>query len=192
MDRRSNNQRGFVNFPVNDPRYVNSNEGGMFVRLVVRPRETDDPFMLCCGGYQSITYDENYIAPNPYRDQAMAMWEKADSEEDTAEAMKMVEAARLLDKQAETDRFPQLNVERQYADVNSMLEAVTSLEKYQSEDYLAILTIGSTGWSGWDEAAGHYWECTEDNLTEGGKELIMVLRALYKGCEIELQTWLDT
>lgn len=64
--------------------------------------------------------------------------------------------------------------------------------RYISIPYLAALTIGSTGWSGWDEAAGEYWRCTQKDLTPKGRELLKNLRNLYKGCRIHIQTWLDT
>lgn len=58
--RRSNQVRGFVDFPINDPAYKNSNEGGMFVRLVVDD-PNNDPWTICCGGYCGFDYDEEYM-----------------------------------------------------------------------------------------------------------------------------------
>lgn len=58
--RRSKQVRGFVDFPINDPAYKNSNEGGMFVRLVVDD-PNNDPWGVCCGGYCSFDYDEEYM-----------------------------------------------------------------------------------------------------------------------------------
>lgn len=57
--------------------------------------------------------------------------------------------------------------------------------------YLAVLTIGSTGWSGYNQGNG-YWRCTYGDLTEAGKTLYNQLKQLYSGCELVLQTWLDT
>lgn len=57
--RRSKQVCGFVDFPIDDPAYKNSGEGGMFVRLVVDDPD-NDPWVVCCGGYCSFDYDENY------------------------------------------------------------------------------------------------------------------------------------
>lgn len=71
-DRRNPNAvSGYVNFPTD--KYENSGEGGVFVRLVVEPIYHKDGkefrrdfmlrrgFMQCCGGTQSIAFDECYI-----------------------------------------------------------------------------------------------------------------------------------
>lgn len=52
MNRRSTQMRGWVNFPIFNPDYENSNEGGMFVRLMVfdNPKEKKQ-FPLCTGNY---------------------------------------------------------------------------------------------------------------------------------------------
>lgn len=162
MNRRTKKMRGYVNFPVNDPKWKFTSEGGMFVRVVVEelglqislrekiiPKDnSDNDFMQCCGGKCIVLYDESFIG---------------------------------TDKE-EIYHFPRLNRQSKSNDPY----------KYTSIPYLAALTIGSTGWSGWDEAAGEYWRCTEKNLTTKGRELLKNLRNLYKGCKIHIQTWLDT
>ena len=85
--------------------------------------------------------------------------------------------------ETEDHLFPLLNDERYHND--------TGLE-YLSRPCLATLTIGSTGWSGFDNEAGETWICTEDDLTVEGRELLASLRKLYEGCEVVLTTWLDT
>lgn len=55
MDRRSKTTNGFVNFPVNDPQWSNSGEGGMYITLVV---EDSRDWMICCGGNVHILRDE--------------------------------------------------------------------------------------------------------------------------------------
>lgn len=52
--RRSDHIEGVVNFPVHSKKYRNSNEGGMFVRLVVFADEDD---IVCCGGTNHALYD---------------------------------------------------------------------------------------------------------------------------------------
>ncbi len=63
---------------------------------------------------------------------------------------------------------------------------------YESVPCLAALAIGSTGWVGWSEEKGEYWQCTKDDLTPEGRDLIAALRALYPGHEVVVTTWLDT
>ena len=54
-NRRSNEQRGFVNFPTD--KYESTHEGGMFVRLVVYEKK-DENWMICSGGHQCFYFDE--------------------------------------------------------------------------------------------------------------------------------------
>ncbi len=46
--------------------------------------------------------------------------------------------------------------------------------------------------AGWSEKLGRYWQCTEADLTDDGRELLAALRRLYAGHEVVLTTWLDT
>lgn len=64
--------------------------------------------------------------------------------------------------------------------------------QYTSRDYLAVLVLGSTGWSGWNEGSGEYWMCTFGDLTAEGQALYRQLEVLYKGCDLHLLTFLDT
>lgn len=50
MKRHSSKVRGFVKFPVDDPEYQNSGEGGMLVRLAVLEKGRYG-WPLCCGGF---------------------------------------------------------------------------------------------------------------------------------------------
>lgn len=51
MRRRTSAVSGWVNFPIEDPAWKCSKEGGMVVKLVVcDTREFDDQFGVCCGG----------------------------------------------------------------------------------------------------------------------------------------------
>jgi len=50
---------GHVVFPHDDPRYSNTGEGGLFVRLVVKEaKEYDERWVNCCGGTHQIQMDE--------------------------------------------------------------------------------------------------------------------------------------
>jgi len=167
MNRRSKKINGYVNFPVNDPAFKNTGEGGMFVRLVVW---YDQDWMTCCGGGNHVIYDECLVGT---REDVDAQTIERDFEKEL----------KLIDKQEERN-FPHINEEPQ--------EPFTHLERFISIDYLAALTIGSTGWSGFDEKIGRYWTCTYEDLTEDGKALYDAVQKLYDGCKLELLTWLDT
>ena len=64
-------------------------------------------------------------------------------------------------------------------------------DNHVSAPYLAVLTLGSTGWSGYSERKG-YWLCRQDDLTAEGKTLYAALKAAYPQATLVLQTWLDT
>lgn len=64
--------------------------------------------------------------------------------------------------------------------------------KYVSRPYLAAVVLGSTGWSGWNDTEGRYWQCTYQDLTEQGKVLYQQFRDLYPGAKLHLLTFLDT
>ena len=140
MARRTNNMHGWVNFPVNDADYTSSNEGGMFVRLVVEGVEN---FMVCSGGGNSFVVDE--VLSGTDNNSAHPFHEFHDG---------------------------------RYG--------------WVCPDYLCVITLGSTGWSGWNDEAGHYWKCSYDDLTSDGKALYQHILALYPEGKLTLQTWLDT
>jgi len=171
MNRRSSDTRGYVNFPVDDPRYKNTGEGGMFVRLVVEEKENKG-WMVCCGGLQHIQYDECLVAddvcPPPQR-----LPRNIDS-------LPPEEVDRIL---KETQIYP----------VEAHHFPLLKDGSWGSVGYLSIITLGSTGWSGWDNETDDYWHCTYGDLTEEGRSLYDSLKNLYgEDCQIYLQTWLDT
>lgn len=61
-----------------------------------------------------------------------------------------------------------------------------------SRAWLAAVTLGSTGWSGFNEETESYWRCTYHDLTEDGRKLWRMLERLYPGCAFYLLTFLDT
>ena len=63
---------------------------------------------------------------------------------------------------------------------------------YRSVECWAILTLGSTGWSGWNDTHSQYWTCSEEDLTIEGRVLLQFLHAQYPSSEIVIATWLDT
>jgi len=64
--------------------------------------------------------------------------------------------------------------------------------EYQSTDCVMVTTLGSTGWSGYNDEKGDYWKCTEADLTPSGAQLLKAIRQCYPFFEIYLVTWLDT
>lgn len=166
---------GWVNFPITNPRYKNTRQGGIFVRLVTEERRagrrSQPDWMRCPGGKCVVVYDGVLIGddvnppphiPDPGPTRLVYM--------DTAYAL-----------QRERD-FPRINEPTD----NHLIE------KYLSVPYLACLTLGSTQWTGYDDRALDYWHCTEQDLTDEGRALVATLRRLYEGCETRIQTWLVT
>lgn len=181
VGRRSTQVRGFVDFPINDPRYRNSGEGGMFVRLVVVPhfsesvpgedwevfyrRMKHEEWMVCSGGMCHILWDEELLGDDRTPDPPRGV---------------LVE-----NFPAEEKHFPGFK-ERSSREPGDLMP-------YLSREYLCALTLGSTGWSGWDEEKGEHFRCRLENLTPAGKELYELLTKLYaKRGTLYLQTWLDT
>lgn len=173
MERRSNVVTGWVNFPVNDVAWRNSKEGGMVVKLVVCDnRDFDDQFAVCCGAHVTDMLAESFVGDD--RRPQPAQRTHYDTVED-------VMAEQHAFANWEAYHFPRLHD-----------DAAEGAERYQSRDYLAALVLGTTGWSGWDDAKSEAWVCRFDDLTEKGKALYRQLEALYPGCELHLLTFLDT
>lgn len=174
MKRRSTEVSGCVNFPVNEPAWSNSNEGGMVVKLVVTDdRDFDVQWGKCCG---AATYD--VLTEVLLGDDKRPPPGKKGSYETTAD---------LLNEQTafgewESYHFPHLHA----------VDKDLGSDRYLSREYLATLVLGSTGWSGWSEETKDYWTCTFEDLTEEGKAAYRQLESLYPGCELHLLTYLDT
>jgi hypothetical protein len=204
MRRDQNSISGWVNFPTKDQDYEHTNEGGMCVRLVVidskvekaweinqvnhdklTPKEKweledqtkkleQEKFMRCCGGWNRFIYDETFIGDDVHPTRT---YNEIGNEVDPA-----------------TDfHFPFLK--KRHLDYRPRAKAAgpkMEAENFISTDYLAVLTIGSTGWSGFNKNKGEYFICKYDDLTEQGKSLYDSIKKLYPQGTIYLQTWLDT
>ena len=177
MNRRNKDAiSGFVNFPVD--KFPSTGEGGMFVRLVVIPNNDDEnEFMQCCGGYQVVLFDETLIED----DETCKIPEPEEPDYDNASREELVDYITATTQRMNLvydKHFPRWN-EQSFDDFK--------IDKYMSIEYLAIITIGSTGWSNAD------WVCTYEDLTEDGKKLYNMISKLYEGTgKVCLQTWLDT
>lgn len=173
MQRRSTAVSGWVNFPVNNPAWQNSMEGGMVVKLVVCDnREFEDQFGVCAGASVTDVLSESFVGDDRRPKPAPA--ERYDS-------IDAVQAEQAAFQAWEAYHFPRTED-----------GAASGIERYLSRDYLAALVLGTTGWSGWNEAEGRLWECRFDDLTAEGQALYRQLENLYVGCELHLLTFLDT
>ena len=174
--RRSTQVRGFVKFPTH---LENDKQGGMFVRLVVMPtinaprldnNLTEDMWdyyrenkeIVCTGGMSSFIYDEVFYGTD---DKDWTSWWEQEGKLDEKR-----------NRSIEEEHFPY---------INSKEEDMDSLQRYGSVQYLAVITMGSTGWSG-------RFRCTYDDLTDEGKELYNNIQKLDPTGKLVLQTGLDT
>ena len=169
MNRRSNDCNGWVNFPVNDPAWPSSREGGMFVKLVVCDnREFDDKFGICAGVN---VYDQlcESLVGDDQRPQP------------------------VLDNFEDFDNFAkQRNEWEEYHYPHINHHEITSTAQYTSRGYLCAIVLGSSGWSGYSSEKQQLWHCTYEDLTEQGKALYDQIKQLYPGCDLHLLTFLDT
>lgn len=197
MDRGNPTARsGFVNFPTSDPRYKNTGEGGMFVRLVVVPNRDAD-FMVCAGGEIRFLADaalvgDDVTEPPPKPEPPDRIKRNA--------LGRMLLNARLLfparDRSGEWHDYAE-RIERRktFLTDDYFQERITSgpaAGRRLSMDLLAAITLGSTGWAGFDEAEQLYWRCRYADLTEPGRRIYDDLKDLYAGTgSLALQTWVD-
>lgn len=167
MNRRELVTSGYVNFPLCSNRWKNTQEGGMFVQLVVLPNGN---WAHCCGANSvGVVYTECLQGDDkqPNSDMFIQPRENAGGR-------------RIQTFPMEDELFPLMR-EENVAD-----------RDYHSSPMYAAITLGTTGWSGWDKAKGEYWRCTRNDLTEEGKRLYALVGQLYPDCDIRILTWLDT
>ena len=175
MNRRSTEARGCVVFPVGSQEWKSSNEGGMFVKLVVADNQEGlSPFGVCCGVHVYDVLTESFVGDDKRaKPGVIPNYETvADFDREQAAALTWTR-----------HHFPHYGT--QGADV------LDGVEQGMSRDYLCVMVLGSTGWSGWSETRG-YWTCTFEDLTEEGKALYQQVEKLYPGCDLHLLTFLDT
>lgn len=175
MQRRSDQMAGCVAFPVTDPNWPTSGEGGMVVKLVVLSDvEFDDPANpAVCAGAQVFDVLTEVLVGDDKRPQPECP--------STYEAPEAVTAEMDIRNEWESFHYPALH------DVGAK-----GVETALSRDYLASIVMGSTGWSGHNAEAGEYWTCTFEDLTEAGKALYRQMAAIYPSASLHLLTFLDT
>ena len=66
MNRRTNKISGWVNFPVADEKWTSTNEGGLFVILVVAD-ERKINWVQCCCNYIYVLLGEPFISDDKIR-----------------------------------------------------------------------------------------------------------------------------
>jgi hypothetical protein len=77
--------------------------------------------------------------------------------------------------------------------LNQKDEYLGSIKPYLSIGYFSVITLGSTGWSGWSNKKKNYFKCKHEDLNKDGKDLFNLIKKLYgKSAELELCTILDT
>ena len=166
MNRRSTKTKGFVNFPIEDPRYKNSHEGGMFVKIVVVDTEKKSKqFPVCCGNVVWDNHQEVLVGDDQ---RPKPKWGNRD--------------------ELTHDDISKYDHEHEKWVSYHVPDWMTGY----SIPYLASILIGTTGWSGWDESKGEYFTCAKDHLSADGLELHNLMQRLYPNATIHLLTFLDT
>ena len=171
--RRTNKQRGFVNFPTDSKTYKSSGEGGIYVELWAIPKDDRD-WGLCCGpGGVYAAYSGTLLGTD----------NKINSDN-----WDEIEKALRSDRHAPSHLPPQrFELEEEF-----FPQLRSASPNYSSIPLLACISLGSTGWSGYCDDKG-YWRCRYEDLTEGGKQIYDALDKLYGTMtKLSLVTWLDT
>jgi hypothetical protein len=168
----------------------------MFVRLVVvENRDRKNGWRVCTGGSCYVKFDESFQGDDVHG----SNYEKDPTKEEI-EKWTPEQAKAYIDKSQtrpyEKFHFPLIDVtNRKGLNWNSEPhdERVLADRKYNSIPYLAIINMGSTGWSGFDSEKEDYWICSYKDLTDEGKSLYNTVKKLYgKFADVYLTTWLDT
>ncbi len=188
---------GFVIFPTGDPKFDHTGEGGLYVQLVAIPSRDYD-FMVCDGGGVQVLAQGNLVGddvtslpplpekPKPGRKgMGWFRWRTNSTlgQPDTDQ--------RLRDYQEQLDRRRTMLAQIYYPGRVKIYD-VPPTKKSLSIDYYAIVTLGSSGWVGYNREADRYWTCSFDDLTDDGRKLYSTLQTLFGDTAyLALQTWLD-
>ena len=165
LHRRTNICQGWVNFPVDSKEFKSTQEGGLFVELWVREKKYES-CGVCCG-YGNIVsiYSENLVGTD-----------KRKNSDNSAEMIK------------------DNSVNQKFALEETLYPYMYDMDGetvYESVSLLACVTMGSTGWSGYNQKKG-MWRCTYKDLNPDGQAMYNSFKKLYKNAELILVTWLDT
>lgn len=183
-------QSGYVDFPLNDPKYFDTGEGGIYVVLVVID---NGEWSVCCAQtpdirifFDSFAGDDLGPRPDVFRGLSKIEWDKLSPAD--------FERERKADNKYIRKYFPNYHVEDDNEKIAESAESTVS-DEFVSKGFLLALLIGSTNWCGYHKKgrlSGNAWRCKYETLTSDGKKLYDQLRKLYSGCEIRLLTFIDT
>jgi len=187
--RRTNVVRGLVDFPVHSKEYKSTNEGGMLVRLVVVPHMRKR-WNVCCGGHCHVIYDESFLSDGVHPTESKASKRFYSLTKEQIDKMPPKKVRKLMQdpdievRPHEVFHFPFINRKED--------DYITNRDRYTSMPYLAVINMGSTGWSGHSDKE-NYWVCRYKNLTKAGKSVYNTVQRMYSGYgKVYLTTWLDT
>lgn len=202
--RRTSAVAGCVNFPIGDPAWGCTGEGGMYVVLTVWDALSlgnyAEKWVPCCGGYHHDSLDDAAIGcdtckPKPEHLE-LARAAKAlskDANTWSKEDLDLFLAAQQLPGTVESNHFPGYHHEILMSANTAECARCRVQNGCTSVPMLATLTIGATGSSLFSEELGRYWQCTYESLNEDGKTLYNSLKRIYgSGCQLHIVTCLDT
>jgi hypothetical protein len=167
MQRRSNDVIGMVNFPVDSEEYKSSGEGGMFVQLWC----IEEEFHSCgiCCGYDSIFTTRSEVLVGTETEKNTDNFHEIEEGKNPVDwEQKFHLTEKLFDRPLET----------------------CDVCRYSSIPLIACVTMGSTGWSGWD--GDEYWRCKYKDLNDAGQTIYDSLKSAYPKSKLLLVTFLDT
>lgn len=176
--RRTSAVSGCVRFPIDDPEWPSSQEGGIFVKLYFVEK---NPFSWsrCCAQDAVDVLGES-LQGYWHNGKLHTFPEMPEGGfEDLEDLEKWTKKSHMLEDRL----FPRCNEDY---DRNSR----SDIERFLSVPMVACLTLGTTGWSGWNGM--RHWLATPDDLTPRGKILLESLIDNYPGCDWFLATFLDT
>lgn len=170
---------GWVKFPIDDPRWEDTGEGGMFIKLVVVP---PDDFNYKWWKASGASYIRDLLVECLIGDDKR---QNPDFQVGELDARGLLEWERARDKWLEY-HYPHAN--RPWSNGVPAYDMIRHVSTY----YMAAVVLGATSWSGWDKETTAYWQCTFDDLTPEGQQLYRMLEKLYPDCQLHLLTFLDT
>jgi hypothetical protein len=181
LARKTQEASGWVNFPLQDPRYCCTGEGGMVVKLVaVDEAEASAPehFARCFGAHVHDVLGA-LLAGDDRRPRPRDV---ATEEMDRATLMAAIDQEERAQRHWLAHHYPSLHGPGQLSDAGRLI----------SREYLAAIVVGTTGWSGCERETGEFWHCRYQDLTQEGRRLYEQLRTLYPHATLHLLTYLDT
>lgn len=209
---------GYVNFPNHLPSSGEGGTFVRLVVIPHEHDEPADEWMNCCGGNTHVLFDESLVGDNWKGDVPMPVLPdvSADSPEFLTEWVPAQKAQEewfkrlekrhfpFYDEGVDTSEPPARNKRERFSrwlkkvwefaknpaeyEWKAYTKERVNNDRYVSSRYLAVINLGSTGWSSMDQ-----WVCQYEDLTPQGKVLHDSLTALYGGkADIILTTWKDT